>query len=434
MNVRKITFLILLILFAVKVNAQVEPANYKFALNKFVKFYNADEPDSIFRMFSPELKAALPLDKFTATTNQLKQQLGAINTTSFVSLSQLNAVYKVNFKNATWLLNLALNGSDQLTGIFLKPQDEQPAAAAVAPDASVTESPIALKTLAGSISGTLTMPKEVSGKIPVVLIIAGTGPVDRNGNSKNINDNINANTYQLLAYALAKAGIASLRYDKHGVGQSISANGEKDLRFDDYSDDASTLIGMLNDDERFSKIIIAGHSEGALVGMLASVDQPIKGFISIEGPGESADKLVTEQLKSTKPSYIQDEFKTILDTMRKGKKFDNVDPALYYLARPSIQYYLMSWFRHDPTRDIKSIKCPMLIIQGGADLDVPVTQGQKLKSAKSSATLVIIRDMNYVLKDAPPDKDANRATYTKPDLPLNQELVTTITDFIKELK
>jgi len=434
MDIRKVSFLIVLILFAAKVNAQVEPANYKFALNKFVKFYNADEPDSIFRMFSPELKAALPLDKFTATTNQLKQQLGNINTTAFISISQLSAIYKVNFKNATWLLNLALNGGDQLTGIFLKPQDEQPVATAVAPDASAIESPVALKTLSGSISGTLTMPKEVSGKIPVVLIIAGTGPLDRNGNSKNSNVNINANTYQLLAYALAKAGIASLRYDKHGVGQSINANGEKDLRFDDYSDDATSLIGMLNDDERFSKIIIAGHGEGVLVGMLASVDEPIKGFISIEGPGEPADKLVTEQLKLTKPSYIQDEFKTILDTMRRGKLTDNVDPALYYLARPSIQYYLMSWFRHDPTRDIRPLKMPMLIIQGTTDLDVSIEQAQKLKSAKSSATLVVIRGMNYVLKDAPPDKDANLATYTKPDLPLNQELVTTIVDFIKELK
>jgi len=433
MNIRKIAFLIVLVLFTAKVNAQ-EPANYKLVLNNFVKFYNADEPDSIFRMFSPELKAALPLDKFTATTNQLKQQLGSINTTGFVSINQLNAVYKVNFKNAAWLLNVALNSNNQLTGIFLKPQDESSATAAVVPDASVTESPVALKTLAGAISGTLTMPKDVSGKIPVVLIIASTGPLDRNGNSKNINTNINANTYQLLAYALAKAGIASLRYDKHGVGQSISANGEKDLRFDDYSDDASSLIGMLNDDERFSKIIIAGHGEGALVGMLASVDQPVKGFISIEGPGESADKLVTQQLKSTKPSYIQDEFKTILDTMRRGKLTDNVDPALYYLARPSIQYYLMSWFRHDPIRDIKPLKMPILIIQGGADLEVPVIEGQKLKSAKSSATLVVIRNMNYVLKDGPPDKDANLATYTNPTLPLNQELVTTITEFIKGLK
>jgi len=427
---KKVVFIFLTLFFTASVFAQAAPAAYEVVLNKFVKFYNAGEADSVFMMFSTEMKAAEPLDKFTSTTAQLKDQLGTLDQTSFATYTQPIAAYRAKFKNGIFKLNLALNNDGKITGLFLKPQDE-PAAAKTAVDPSVTESPIAVKTLAGSIAGTLTMPNAVTGKIPVVLIISGAGATDRDGNCKN--PVITSNTYQLLAYALAKAGIASLRYDKRMVGQSVSADKESQMRFEDYVDDATALISMLNDDGRFSKIIIAGHGQGALVGMMSVPDEPIKGFISLEGAGDPADKVLTEQMKS-QPSYLGDEFKSMLDTLRKGKMTDNIDPALYYVARPTIQMFLMSWCRYDPLREIKKVKMPMLIIQGANDLLYPVTQGVKLKSAKSNATYSLIRGMNYVLKDAPADREPNIATYQKPDLPLNKEMVTDVVDFINGLK
>jgi pimeloyl-ACP methyl ester carboxylesterase len=235
-----------------------------------------------------------------------------------------------------------------------------------------------------------------------------------------------------LAYALGKAGIASLRYDKRMIGQSVTINKENQLRFEDYVDDAVSLIGMLSDDERFSKIIIAGHSEGSLVGMLACADEPVKGYISLSGAGQPAEKILTEQMKS-QPQYIADGFKAILDSLRKGKITDNVDPALYAIARPSIQPYIMSWCRYDPQREIKKLKMPVLIIQGTTDLQVSVDNAYKLKDAKSNAKLIIIRGMNHILKDAPPDKEQNLATYKNPDLPLDTTMVTAVIDFIKGL-
>jgi pimeloyl-ACP methyl ester carboxylesterase len=426
---KKIVFMALAILLAANIFAQTAAANYSVALNKFVKFYNADKADSVFTMFSPEMKTAEPLDKFVSTTAQLKQQLGTLDKTEFVKFAQPFAIYRAKFKNGTFLLNLALNDQDKITGLLLKPQDDLTTNTTTV-DPSVTESPIALKTMAGTIAGTLTMPKTVSGKIPVVLIIGAAGSVDRDGNCKN--PPLNANTYQLLAGALGKAGIASVRYDKRMVGQSVSADKENQLRIEDYVDDATSLIGMLNDDGRFSKIILAGHGQGALVSMMATADQPIKGLISLEGAGTPADKMLTDQMKS-QPSYLGDEFKAMLDTLRKGKITDNIDPALYAIARPTIQPFLMSWCRYDPLREIKKNKMPILLIQGTTDLLVPVTEGQKLKNAKSNATLALIRGMNYVLKDAPQDKDPNLATYQNPTLPLNQEMVTTVVTFINGL-
>jgi len=298
-------------------------------------------------------------------------------------------------------------------------------------DADITESPILLKTLSGRISGTLAMPKNVTDKVPLVLIIGDAGPTDRNGN--NAKAGITGNTYKLLAIELGKNGIASVRYDKRGVGESVSTTKEDQLRIEDYSDDAVGLIGMLNEDQRFSKIILFGHGEGALVAMLAITDQPVAAFISAEGAGEQADKLLNDQMKA-KPQFLQDEFKTIMDSLRKGKTTDNVDPSLYYVARPTIQHFLMSWCRCVPIRGIKAIKKPVLIIQGTTDLLISAENGQKLKKAKSDAAYLEIKNMNHILKQAPADEDQNYDTYSKPDLPLKPEMVKGVIDFINRLK
>lgn len=301
----------------------------------------------------------------------------------------------------------------------------------IAIDPSLSESPVVVKTLAGSISGSLVIPKNVSGKIPIVLIVADAGSTDRDGN--NTKAGITGNTYKLLATNLGKNGIATLRYDKRMVGESVSTTKESQLRMDDYNDDAVSLINMLNDDPRFSKIILFGHGEGALVSMMAINDQPVKGYISAEGESEQGDKILLNQMKS-KPKYQADEFKTILDSLRKGKLTSNVDPAIYYIARPGIQNFLMSFCRLVPLRGIKSIKVPVLIVQGTTDLTVPVDNAEKLKKVKSDATLVIIKGMNHILKEAPADEAANIATYSKPDLPLKPELVTSVVEFINKLK
>jgi pimeloyl-ACP methyl ester carboxylesterase len=291
------------------------------------------------------------------------------------------------------------------------------------------ESPINLKIPSGNVSGTLSMPKNVSGKIPVVIIVADSGPTDRNGNNEQTG--LNGNIYKMLADGFAKNGIASLRYDKRMVGQSKTANKLEELRFDDYVDDAVGLIEMLNDDQRFSKVVILGHGEGALAAMLAARDQPVKDVILINSPSEQGDKIMTEIFK-TRPQYQQDEFKTWLDSLKKGKTFDNVDLALYPLVSTAKQKYLMSYFRYPPQRVIKVMKVPTLIIQGTADVQVKVADAEKLKKAKSDATLITIKGMSHIMKEGPADKDANLETYANPTLPLKAELIPDIVDFIKK--
>jgi pimeloyl-ACP methyl ester carboxylesterase len=428
---RKLLTLLVAVLFIANVYGQSEPANYAATITKFKLFYNTNKPDSIYKMFGPEMRTALTAEQFKAQTAQLKTQLGTLNQTTFTSLSQSAAAYDAAFQNGGLILSLSLNKTNQIIGLLLQP----PAAAktvatTIVDDPNLVETPVVQKIFSGTISGTLAIPKNASGKIPVVLIIPGSGPTDRDGNNPL---GVNSNTYKMLAAALGKNGIASLRYDKRLVGKSVSTTKEKDLRFDDYAEDAIALVGMLHDDARFSKVVVLGHSEGSLVGMLASVDQPVSGFISVSGAGERGDKIMTEQMKS-KPQFLKDGFQTILDSLKKGKFTDKVDPSLYSIARPSVQPYLLSWMVHEPIREIKKVKIPVLIVQGTTDLQVTVADAEKLKKAKSDATLVIIPGMNHILKEAPVDTDKNLETYKDPNLPLKSELVTDIVGFINKLK
>jgi len=426
---RKIAFFTLILFCTVTIYAQPEPLNYSVAVSKFKTFYNANQPDSVFDMFSPELKTALPLDQFTTTTSQLKTQLGTLNKTEFVKYNEPLGIYRATFQNAVFLLNIALNNKNQFTGLRLTPDENKPVSTLPA-DPSVTETPITLKTLTSTISGTLTMPNNVSGKIPVVIIIAGSGPIDRDGNSTT---GLNTNMYKMLAYSLGKNGIASVRYDKRMIGQSTGSQKENELRFEDNVDDVVSLIDMLNSDERFSRIVIIGHNEGSLVGMLAAHDEPIKGFISLEGEGVPGEKVLTEEFKD-KPGFMSEGIKNVLDSLKRGKINYNVDPQLYSILRPSIQSYIMSWCRYDPTFEIHKLKMPILIVQGTNDLNVSIDNGQKLRSAKGNAIYVLIRGMNYVLKEAPTDKEQNLATYKNPELPLSPDLITDVIDFIQKLK
>jgi len=299
-------------------------------------------------------------------------------------------------------------------------------------DPAISESPVSLKTLNGTISGTLAVPVNASGKMTVVLIIAGSGPTDRDGNSSQ---GLNADTYKQMAEALGKQGIASLRYDKRMVGQSIVKQKEEALVFDDYTDDAIGFVNQLKADPRFSKVVILGHSEGSLVGILAAgaLEDNVAGLISAEGAGEPGEKVLLEQMKS-QPTYLADGLNKVLDSLRRGRLNKKVDPQLYYLVRPSIQMFVMSWCRFDPQREIKKLKIPILIVQGTTDVQVSVANAEKLKKGASKANLVIIPGMNHILKEAPEDRQQNLATYNKPDLPLKPEFVTSVVDFIKGLK
>jgi len=263
-------------------------------------------------------------------------------------------------------------------------------------------------------------------KGPVALIIAGSGPTDRNGNNPVMKNE----SLRMLAQALAANGIASVRYDKRGIAASkASMKGEADLRFEDYIADAQQWIELLKKDRRFSKVVVIGHSEGSLIGMLAAY-QGGDAFVSIAGAGRSADKILKEQL-SKQPQAVQDLSFPIIDSLVQGKTVTNIDPMLNSLFRPSVQPYIISWFKYDPQAEIKKLSIPVLVLQGTNDIQVSTEDAKLLAKANDHGHLVLIENMNHILKTVQGDRDANVATYTNPSLPINDKLVDAIVEFIK---
>lgn len=289
-------------------------------------------------------------------------------------------------------------------------------------DTNLIETPMVLHTKSGNIFGTLTTPKKQS-KTPVALIIAGSGPTDRNGNILPV---LKSDAYKKLAHGLADNNISSLRFDKRGIGESkMISQKVAELRFEDYINDAKDWIQLLKQDKRFSKIIVIGHSEGSLIGMMAATNADK--FISIAGPGQSIDKTLKEQL-AQQPKALQDSLYPIIDSLLKGKIVNNVSPQSMF--NPSVQPYLISWFKYNPQIEIQKLKLPILIIQGTSDIQVSVEDAKRLSKANPTAKMILIDKMNHIFKTVNGDRQANLATYNNPSLPLANLLVADIVKFI----
>ncbi len=286
---------------------------------------------------------------------------------------------------------------------------------------------VTLHTPTGDLQGTLLVPPS-KGKVPVALIIAGSGPTDRNGNNPRMKNN----SLKLLAEALYRNGIATLRYDKRGVGASKQAGlSEEKLRFGMYINDAEGWVNLLARNKMFGSIIVIGHSQGSLIGMVAAQNPAVKKFISLEGAGEPIQVVLRRQLES-QPEQVKALALPILDSLQNGQKVKNVSPLLYTLFRPSIQPYWMSWFRYDPQKEMAKLHKPVLIVQGTTDIQVSRTDAENLKKANPAARLLIVKGMNHILKNAPAGRLENIKTYNEPGLPLKKQLVSGVVDFIKE--
>ncbi|MGH7460377.1 MAG: alpha/beta hydrolase [Longimicrobiales bacterium] len=298
------------------------------------------------------------------------------------------------------------------------------------PTAATQEEAVKLETVSGVIHGTLLLPAKAQGKVAVALIIAGSGPTDRNGNSPLL-PGAN-NSLKLLAESLATQGIASVRYDKRGVAGSLGAaagKSEADLRFSHFSDDAAGWIAQLRKDARFSTITIVGHSEGSLVGMMAAQKERPNAFVSLAGAGRPAADVLTEQLERGLPPDAKPEALRVLNELRAGRKVEQPPPALAALFRPSVQPYLMSWLPLDPAAELARLKLPALIVQGSTDIQIALKDAERLAQAEPSAQLAVIDGMNHVLKEV---RDASQQvpSYSNPELPLHRELGGIVSKFI----
>lgn len=295
--------------------------------------------------------------------------------------------------------------------------------------AHAVEKNIILTTPTGEIHGILLMPDNEE-PCPLVIIIAGSGPTDMNGNT--IGSELQNNSLKMLAEGLAAKGIASLRYDKRGIGKSQAAiMSEEELRFEHYIDDAAAWADMLSADKRFSTIAIAGHSEGSLIGMVAAQKSTaVEAYISIAGCGRPAHEVIEEQL-NPQPEQVRNEAATINRELLQGRIVEDVPNYLAALYRKSVQPYLISWFRYNPAKEIAKLKIPVLILQGDKDIQVGVKEAERLYLARMLSSFYIIEGMNHVLKHCEGnDMLSQLEAYQSPTIPIKQELIEHIARFL----
>lgn len=278
------------------------------------------------------------------------------------------------------------------------------------------------------IKGTLFSPEKVTKKTKLVILIAGSGPTNRSGNSTVGGIN---NSLKFLAEGLAQNGIAVFSYDKRIFTQMIAKTlDEKKLSFEDFINDAKDVITYFKSQKKYSKIIIAGHSEGSLIGMVAALNTA-DGYVSIAGAGRCIDEVLLEQIVKQSPK-IKEAAQEGLASLKEGKTFENKNPMLATLFRESVQPYMISWIKYNPQVEIKKLTIPILLINGTKDIQVPATDAELLHVANPKSELKIIENMNHIFKEITVDED-NLKSYNNPKLPVIPELINSITKFVKSI-
>jgi pimeloyl-ACP methyl ester carboxylesterase len=293
---------------------------------------------------------------------------------------------------------------------------------------SVASEPFEKKRLDAVIQGELWLPKKREGSVPVVLIIAGSGPTDRDGNGSV---GLKTDTYRLLAEGLAARGIASLRFDKRGIGQSTSSvKDESQLTMQTFADDVIALTNVLRNDNRFSKLVLAGHSEGGVTALLAARSVPVDGLALLATPGRPFRVVLREQLVTKLDAASMKEADRILDALASGKDAGAVPPSLSALFRPSVQPFLRSQFQLDIADLVRKAKASsVVVVQGKHDAQISEADARALKAARPSAKLVLVDRASHTLKDEA-SKALPQKSYLDPSLPLSAGVVDAVADAV----
>lgn len=250
------------------------------------------------------------------------------------------------------------------------------------------------------LSGTLTLPNS-KDPCPAVVLIAGSGPIDRDESMYG------HKPFWVLADHLTRKGIAVLRFDKRGIGQSTGDFASATTV--DFARDATAGIEYLKSRKEIdaAKIGLIGHSEGGIIApMIAAKSEDVAFIVLMAGPGVNGEKILYEQGALMQRANGVDEETIELQRKLQEKVFAIVksepDPALtvskltqaigqYWEDLPEEQRKIANldastvanefnspWMRyfltHDPSSDLRQVKAPVLAIAGELDLQVPPKQ------------------------------------------------------------
>lgn len=289
----------------------------------------------------------------------------------------------------------------------------------------------------GSLSATIDMPEGETST--AILVVAGSGPTDRYGNSAG---GLNTYSYKMLGEGLAKEGFAVMRYDKRAIGLSAyPAERVPELLFDDFIDDARRCVEYLRA-EGFERVIVAGHSEGGLIALVLASDQETKvdGVVLLCAAGYAMDEILNYQLSQQLiPTHVGLMMRStnIIRTLKQGKQVpaEEIPSELMSLFHPTVQPFIISSMQYDPVAYAKRVKCHALIVSGGRDIQVTPANGERLAEAMPEAEVVVFENMAHVLKDADTSDRVGQilGVYSNANLAITEGLVPAIVNFINNI-
>ncbi|MBA2627753.1 MAG: alpha/beta fold hydrolase [Gemmatimonadales bacterium] len=303
-----------------------------------------------------------------------------------------------------------------------------------APDTGSTESAFKVHAGTTTLAGTLLLPGQAAaGQVPVVLIVAGSGPTDRNGDSPG---GVRGEVYAQVAGGLAEHGIASLRYDKRGIGATPLGVNPSDLSIDLYAADVRAAADSLRSDGRFSRVILLGHSEGAgLVLQAVNRGAPANGIIMLAGAGRPILEVVHSQLAVQLDSAALLSYDSAMARFTRGEPSGIVPPATVPLFMPYLRNFMRSWAAYDPAAELRRAMVPVLLVSAERDIQATAVEHARLVSARPSASVLLLPGASHVLKPvASTDRETQIAVYADPTLSIVPQLVPGLVSWIRTLR
>ncbi len=301
-----------------------------------------------------------------------------------------------------------------------------------------SEREIAIPVEGGNIYGSLTYPKVHDINDPIAIIVAGSGPTNRNGNTPLIEQKIN--NLKDIAHYLANNGILSIRYDKRGVGKSSYLVDSKTPTFGQYREDILQVIEYIKSNlgREADQIFLIGHSEGATLSIMAAQKvNDLAGLILLAGPGYKQETLLRNQLKrQNKMLYENDKIDSedilvkalddLIKAIQNNKKFNIDDYNIpddfknIYLSLNNQREFSSQWLKTDPANLLSKVNIPTCIIQGSNDQQVSEEDAKRLSKAVDDEieTYKYMEGINHLLF-----KDKHQ---------VDEEILDTIVNFIKQ--
>jgi pimeloyl-ACP methyl ester carboxylesterase len=390
-----------------EVQAAVE--NSAGRLRRVIAELTRGAPD-LDAMEPPLRRALAPL---IAQTASLLQAMGPLQSIAPAGVQGGMDLFVATFQNGAVAWGIKLSSSGQVAALFYRPL----------PAAEIQGDEVKVAGLAG----TLLMPKD-TGKPPVVLLIAGSGPTDRNGNQNGGGPG----TLRQIAEQLAQRGIASLRYDKRGVGRSDAKSArEEDVDLESFVEDAAAWMTWLEQRTDLGPRFVAGHSEGGLIAIRLAARRSLAGLVLIATPGRRLGEVMRDQLSAAGlPATLREEAFAIIAALENGKSVPAVSAPLLPLLRPGVQPLLRSELAMDAADELKALSLPTLIMSGGHDLQVGKQDTEALVGARPDAKRFHAADMNHVLKITPAGRNEQKTAYADPQLALAPGLIDAIAAFV----